>query len=129
MAKKPATKGKKNRAAVSLGRLGGMVGGIVRAAVLTPKQRSDIARMGAAKRWGLEYKAIFNYDQTVYYAKKLIKYLQTAAEEKVVADTAAFEVLDSLANALLDWNEFQQKAQRKNELANAEEKAQTGPPA
>lgn len=45
----PATP--KNRAAVALGRLGGRVGGPARAAVLTPEQRSAIAKKGAEKRW------------------------------------------------------------------------------
>lgn len=43
---------KKNPAAVALGRLGGSKGGKARAAKLTPEQRSEIARLAAAKRWG-----------------------------------------------------------------------------
>lgn len=43
---------KKNRAAVSLGRRGGKAGGPARAAALTPEQRQEIARKGAAARWG-----------------------------------------------------------------------------
>jgi hypothetical protein len=42
----------KNRAAVSLGRRGGRVGGPARAAALTAKQRSEIAKKGAEARWG-----------------------------------------------------------------------------
>ncbi len=42
----------KNRAAVALGRLGGKVGGPARAASLTAKQRSEIAKKGAEARWG-----------------------------------------------------------------------------
>jgi hypothetical protein len=42
----------KNPAAVALGRLGGLKGGIARAAALTPKKRSQIAAKAAAKRWG-----------------------------------------------------------------------------
>jgi hypothetical protein len=42
----------KNRAAVSLGRRGGLKGGVARAAVLTPEQRSQIAKKGADARWG-----------------------------------------------------------------------------
>ena len=48
MATKPE---KKNPAAVSLGRLGGLKGGKARAAKLTPAQRSEIARKGGLKRW------------------------------------------------------------------------------
>ena len=48
-ARKPAKR--KNPAAVALGKLGGPKGGKARAESLTPKQRSDIARMGAAARW------------------------------------------------------------------------------
>jgi len=44
----------KDPAAVALGRKGGLVGGKARAAKLTPKQRSDIARKAAAARWGNE---------------------------------------------------------------------------
>ena len=42
---------KKNPAAVSLGRRGGLKGGKARAASLTPEQRSEIARKAAATRW------------------------------------------------------------------------------
>jgi len=48
MATKPT---KKNPAAVSLGRLGGLKGGKARAAKLTPEQRSAIARKGGLNRW------------------------------------------------------------------------------
>lgn len=50
---------KKNRAAVSLGRRGGKVGGPARAAALTPEQRTAIAKKGADLRWGpsITYKA------------------------------------------------------------------------
>jgi hypothetical protein len=41
----------KNPAAVALGRLGGKKGGKARAASLTPKQRSEIAKKAARKRW------------------------------------------------------------------------------
>ena len=47
----PAPAKEKNPAAVALGRLGGMKGGNARAASLTAKQRSEIARTAAAKRW------------------------------------------------------------------------------
>jgi hypothetical protein len=42
---------KKNKAAVALGRLGGLKGGKARAAKLSAKRRSEIAKAGAAKRW------------------------------------------------------------------------------
>lgn len=42
---------KKNPAAVTLGRLGGLKGGKARAEALSPKKRSEIARKAAAKRW------------------------------------------------------------------------------
>lgn len=48
---KPIDEGK-NPAAVALGRLGGQKGGKARAAKLTPKERSEIARNAARKRWG-----------------------------------------------------------------------------
>lgn len=41
----------KNPAAVELGRLGGQKGGKVRAAKLTPKKRSEIAKKAAKTRW------------------------------------------------------------------------------
>ena len=41
----------KNPAAVALGRLGGLKGGVARAAALTPKKRSQIAAKAAEKRW------------------------------------------------------------------------------
>jgi hypothetical protein len=39
-------------AATTLGRLGGLKGGKARAKALTSKQRIEIAKKGAAKRWG-----------------------------------------------------------------------------
>lgn len=47
---KPADK-TKNPAAVALGRLGGLKGGKARAAKLTAKKRSEIAKKAAAARW------------------------------------------------------------------------------
>jgi hypothetical protein len=41
----------KNPAAVALGRLGGLKGGKARAAALSKKQRIEIAKKAAAKRW------------------------------------------------------------------------------
>jgi hypothetical protein len=41
----------KNPAAVALGRLGGLKGGKARAAKLTAKQRSEIARQAVLARW------------------------------------------------------------------------------
>jgi hypothetical protein len=52
---KPAAKAKKRRkdpGAVRLGRKGGLIGGVVRASMLTPDQRSQIARAAAQARWG-----------------------------------------------------------------------------
>jgi len=42
----------KDPAAVALGRKGGLVGGKVRAANMTKRQRSDAAKRAAAARWG-----------------------------------------------------------------------------
>lgn len=42
----------KDPAAVSLGRKGGLKGGNARAAALSAERRSEIAKMGAKKRWG-----------------------------------------------------------------------------
>jgi hypothetical protein len=41
----------KDPAAVELGRRGGLKGGKARAASMTPEERSEIARKGAAARW------------------------------------------------------------------------------
>jgi hypothetical protein len=41
----------KNRAAVELGRKGGLKGGKARARKMTPQERSDAARNAARKRW------------------------------------------------------------------------------
>jgi hypothetical protein len=41
----------KNPAAVALGRLGGLKGGKARAAKLSPKRRSEIARNAVNARW------------------------------------------------------------------------------
>ena len=47
----PQKKKRKNPAAVALGRLGGLKGGVARAEVLTGVERSDIARRAAQARW------------------------------------------------------------------------------
>lgn len=44
----------KNPAAVALGRLGGLKGGKARAAKLTKKKRSEIAKIAAKARWGVK---------------------------------------------------------------------------
>ena len=41
----------KNPAAVALGKLGGAKGGAARAAKLSPKKRSEIAKKAAQQRW------------------------------------------------------------------------------
>jgi len=45
-------KGKKNPAAVALGRLGGLKGGKARARALSSSKRAQIARRAAKARWG-----------------------------------------------------------------------------
>jgi hypothetical protein len=47
-------KPEKNPAAVALGKLGGRKGGLARAAKLTAKRRSAIAKAAAKKRWEKE---------------------------------------------------------------------------
>jgi hypothetical protein len=42
----------KNPAAVELGRIGGRIGGKIRATNMTPEQRSASARKAALARWG-----------------------------------------------------------------------------
>ena len=44
-------KSKKNPAAVALGRLGGLKGGVARAKMLTPAERKESARKAALARW------------------------------------------------------------------------------
>ena len=48
----PLEKPTKNPAAVALGKLGGAKGGAARAAALSPRKRSMIARKAAQARWG-----------------------------------------------------------------------------
>lgn len=47
----PQTPDGKNAAAVALGRMGGRKGGKARAASLSAKERTDIARKAARARW------------------------------------------------------------------------------
>jgi hypothetical protein len=47
----PQEKSTKNPAAVALGRLGGLKGGIARANKLSPQKRKEIAQKAAKKRW------------------------------------------------------------------------------
>jgi hypothetical protein len=49
--KKQRQEPEKNPAAVELGRHGGLKGGPARAAKLSPKKRSEIAKKAAAARW------------------------------------------------------------------------------
>jgi hypothetical protein len=54
---KPTSKNtgkKKNPAAVALGRLGGLKGGPARIALLSAKDRSELARKAALARWKRE---------------------------------------------------------------------------
>lgn len=48
---KPAPDPSKNPHAVALGRLGGLKGGVARAAALGPRKRSQIAAKAAKARW------------------------------------------------------------------------------
>jgi hypothetical protein len=48
----PVKRHRKNPAAVALGRRGGLKGGKARAAVLSPQERSIIAKRAAEARWG-----------------------------------------------------------------------------
>ena len=48
---KVVDKGEKNPAAVALGKLGGSKGGKIRAANLSAKRRSEIAKRAARARW------------------------------------------------------------------------------
>lgn len=48
----PKTNDGKNAYAVALGRMGGLKGGRVRAAKLTPERRVEIAKKAARARWG-----------------------------------------------------------------------------
>ena len=52
----PPEKGKKNPAAVALGRLGGLKGGKARAAKLSTARRRLIARRAAVARWKIYIK-------------------------------------------------------------------------
>lgn len=49
---KPPEPPAKNPAAVALGRLGGIKGGVARAKALTAPRRSEIAKIAAQARWG-----------------------------------------------------------------------------
>ena len=51
----PEEQPEKNPSAVALGRLGGLKGGKARASKLTAKQRKEIAKKAAAKRWGNDH--------------------------------------------------------------------------
>jgi hypothetical protein len=50
--KQDTTPSEKNPAAVALGRLGGLKGGVERAKRLSPARLKSIAKKGAAARWG-----------------------------------------------------------------------------
>jgi hypothetical protein len=55
----PAAEDGKNPAAVALGRLGGLKGGKARAAKLSKKRRSEIAKKAAQARWGKDWQLSF----------------------------------------------------------------------
>ena len=50
----PVEQHEKNPAAVAMGRLGGKVGGKVRAERLSPEKRTEIARKAAEARWRVD---------------------------------------------------------------------------
>ena len=52
LAGSPLEESTKNPHAVALGKLGGAKGGAARAAALSPRKRSDIAKKAAKARWG-----------------------------------------------------------------------------
>jgi len=52
----PLPESTKNPHAVALGKLGGAKGGAARAAALSPRKRSAIAKKAAEARWGTESK-------------------------------------------------------------------------
>jgi hypothetical protein len=54
---------KKNPNAVALGKLGGSKGGKIRAARLTPQERSEIARKAVLARWAKAREAAEQKDQ------------------------------------------------------------------
>jgi hypothetical protein len=54
--KKTEAPAEKNAAAVALGRLGGLKGGVARAKSLSKKRRSEIAKKAAQKRWAKQEK-------------------------------------------------------------------------
>ncbi len=56
-AEQPVTEDGKNAAAVALGRRGGQKGGPARAASLSKKRRSEIAKKAAEARWGKQGEA------------------------------------------------------------------------
>jgi hypothetical protein len=66
----PAPESTKNKAAQELGRLGGLKGGVARAAKLTPEQRSEIARKAAQKRWGTTTESTATEDEQERLQKK-----------------------------------------------------------
>jgi hypothetical protein len=51
-ATEPVIEDKRNPAAVALGRLGGLKGGVARAKSLSKSKRSQIAKKAAKARWG-----------------------------------------------------------------------------
>ena len=52
--KRKSREGKKNPAAVALGKLGASKGGLARAKKLTPEQLSELGRKAALARWAKE---------------------------------------------------------------------------
>lgn len=80
----------KNPAAVALGRLGGMKGGKARANALTPEERSEISRKGAAARWAKRKKMLklIRDGASVGEIKKSLG-LEAGAVQKHLAKTPA----------------------------------------
>jgi len=62
-----------NKHAVELGRLGGRRGGPARAASLSPERRSEIARTGAASRWGRKHRLARLRDDRLHRRRVALK--------------------------------------------------------
>lgn len=96
----------KNRAAVELGRAGGMKGGTARAAGMTPEERSESARLAAEGRWGSKAaterkpgKAVAGIERLIAVENENLQGLRRQIAEAKCRITAFQECLAVIAEA------------------------------
>lgn len=93
----------KNKFAVTLGRLGGLKGGLARAKVLSPERRKEIARHGARVRWGMDRETVVTMNLASVKRDLKVKAYKRYEQEITLIDSLTEEdilLLSDIVSAL-----------------------------